>query len=287
MSTEPLPVDPPTAHGPDDLLRRAAALLRARPNGVLAGPTAAALWIGELSGLVADDDREGGSVLVPGLASRPLEVVVAGRGGRASPGVRVRADRLAPDEVREVVHEGVGRLRLTNPLRTSFDLARTLPLDEAVTVVDAIGARHGLESGELRSTAHRHPGVRGRRAVFPVADLVDQGSTSPARTRVRLAIRRAGIDVPLAGRAIIDEDGVIAGVLDLVWPDDGCGMQVGRTRPDAAARAGRLPELGWHIRLVPDDLSAYWLSWEARGLLAQRRGRTLPRLITRSARRRR
>jgi hypothetical protein len=77
------------------------------------------------------------------------------------PGVRVRADELDPDEIREVPVEG-GVVRLTSPLRNAFDLARTLPLDEAVELIDAIGARHVVWPDDLRRLAHRHPCVRGR-----------------------------------------------------------------------------------------------------------------------------
>jgi hypothetical protein len=275
--------DPPTS----DLLRTVHDLLGRRPGAVIAGPTAAALWIGELSGLPPGDDREAGASLVPSLAVGPLEAVVPGSGGRSGPGTRLRADQLDDEEITEVTDATGERLRLTSPLRTSFDLARTLPIDDAVAVVDALAARHGIAADDLRLLAHHHPGVRGRRAVFPVADLMDAGSTSPGRTRVRLVLRRAGIDTPLAGRAVVDEDGDLVGELDLLWPDDGCGMQVGRPRDEAVARMGRLPEHGWYVRLVPDDEPADWLGYQALGLLEQRRGRTWPPLVTRSARRRR
>ncbi|TDQ47064.1 hypothetical protein EV188_114152 [Actinomycetospora succinea] len=270
-----------------DLLRAVHDLLGRRPGAVIAGPTAAALWIGELSGLAPGDDREAGASLLPSLAAGPLEAVVPGTGGRSSPEVRMRADRLDADEIHEVLDRAGRHLRLTSPLRTCFDLARTLHADEAVAVVDAVAARHGTTAEDLRLLAHHHPGVRGRRSVFPVADLMDHGSTSPGRTRVRLVLRRAGIDVPLAGRAVVDSDGELLGELDLLWPDDGCGMQVGRTREEAIARMGRLAERGWYVRLVPEDGPADWLRYQALGLLEQRRGRTYPPLVTRSARRRR
>jgi hypothetical protein len=266
------------------LLAKARDLLAARPGAVLAGPTAAALWIDEFGGVRAGDDREAQLELVPPLALAPLEIVVPGRGGRLSAEVRVRADELDPDEIREVPVDG-GVVRLTSPLRTAFDLARTRPLDEAVELVDAIGARHVVWPDDLRRLAHRHPGVRGRRAVSPVADLVDHGSTSPARTRVRLVLRRGGIDVPRAGRAILDADGVLAGFLDLAWLDDGCGFQVGRPRAEALARTGRLGELGWFVHRIPDHGAPDWLVLQALGLLERRRGGVPPPLVTRSARR--
>ncbi|WP_433788416.1 hypothetical protein ACQPX6_15735 [Actinomycetospora sp. CA-101289] len=271
---------------PAPLLVRALDLLAARPGAVLAGPTAAALWIDEFAGIRAGDDREAHLELVPPLARAPLEIVVPGRGGRSTAGVRVRADELHPDEIGEVPVDG-GVVRLTSPMRTAFDLARTRPLDEAVELVDAIGARHVVWPDDLRRIAHSHPGVRGRRAVFAVADLIDHGSTSPARTRVRLVLRRGGIDAPRAGRAIVDAEGVLVGFLDLSWPEDGCGFQVGRPRAEALARTGRLGEYGWFVQLIPDHGRPDWLVFQALGLLERRRGRVSPPLITRSDRRRR
>jgi hypothetical protein len=265
---------------PVPLLARARDLLAARPDAVLAGPTAAALWIDEFGGIRAGDDREAHLELVPPLALAPLEIVVPGRGGRPMAGVRVRADELPPDEIHEVPVDG-GVVRLTSPLRTAFDLARSLPLDEAVELVDAIGSRHVVWPDDLRRLAHRHPGVRGRRAVFPVADLIDHGSTSPARTRIRLVLRRGGIDVPRAGRAIVDADGALAGYLDLAWLDDACGFQVGRPRGEALARTGRLGELGWFVQLIPDHGRPDWLVFQALGLLERRRGRVPPPLVRR------
>ena len=216
---------------PPPLLARARDLLAARPGAVLAGPAAAALWIDEFGGVRAGDDREAHLELVPPLALAPLEIVVPGRGGRPMAGVRFRADELPPDEVHEVPGDG-GVVRLTSPLRTAFDLARTLPLDEAVELVDAIGSRHVVWPDDLRRLAHRHPGVRGRRAVFSVADLIDHGSTSPARTRVRLVLRRGGIDVPRAGRAIVDADGCSPGSWTSPGPTTGAASR-------SAARAAR------------------------------------------------
>ncbi|PVZ03467.1 hypothetical protein [Actinomycetospora cinnamomea] len=276
--------DEQPAEGAETLIGRCRDLLENRPDAVIAGPTAAALWIDALGGIPPGDDREAHLELVPALAVAPLEMVVPGRGARPAPGTRVRADRLDAGETREV-QIGGGTVRLTSPVRTAFDLARGLPLDEAVTVVDAIAARHAVRPDDLRRMAHHHPGVRGRRAVFPVADRVDHGSTSPARTRVRLVLRRGGVDAPLAGRAIVDRHGALAGLLDLAWLDDGCGLQVGRTRPEALARTGRLGELGWFVQLIPDEGPADWLVHQARGLLARRRGRVPPPLAVAFARR--
>jgi hypothetical protein len=130
-------------------------------------------------------------------------------------------------------------------------------------------------------------GTRPIVGVLPVADLVDHGSTSPARTRVRLVLCRGGIDAPRAGRAILDADGVLAGFLDLAWLDDRCGFQVGRPRAEALARTGRLGELGWFVQRIPDHGAPDWFVLQALGLLERRRGRVPPPLVTRSARRRR
>ncbi len=266
----------------DALVRRLRATIGARPEAVVAGRTAAALWIGALGGVPPGDDREAGGVLVAPLTEGPAEAVVPGRGGRSRPDLVVRADRLEPDEI--VAHGDVG-LRLTTPARTAFDLARALPTDDAVVAVDALAVRHAVSAEELRSLAHRHPGVRGRRAVFPVADLIDGGSTSPARTRIRLAVRRADLGTPVAGLVVTGAEGEAAGRLDLAWSKDRCGLEVGRSADEAWARAGPLVEDGWLVRRIGDDHTDPWLVLQVLGLREQRRGRDRP-LTTAFARRR-
>ncbi|CAA9256804.1 MAG: hypothetical protein AVDCRST_MAG54-2267, partial [uncultured Actinomycetospora sp.] len=118
--------------------------------------------------------------------------------------------------------------------------------------------RPGAAGGVLRGRPHR-----------PRQHLAgaDPGPAGAAPRRHRRSARRAGDR--RRGR-------VLAGFLDLAWPDDGCGFQVGRPRGEALARTGRLGELGWFVQLIPDHGRPDWLVFQALGLLERRRGRVPP-----------
>lgn len=127
-----------------------------------------------------------------GPLGSPAEVVVPR--GRASPrpGLLVRHDELAPDEVTEV-----GGCTVTSPLRTAYDLARRPPLVEAVVAVDALAHAQGFTPGEVLVLARRHLGSRGSAQLPEVVSLSDALAESPMETRIRLAIHFAGLPPPV------------------------------------------------------------------------------------------
>lgn len=122
----------------------------------------------------------------------PAEVVVA-RGGVASrPGLLVRRDELAPVEVTEVAGCAV-----TGPLRTAYDLARRLPLVEAVVAVDALAFAQGIVPDDVLLLARRRLGSRGTRQLPEVVALSNAYAESPMETRIRLALHFAGLPPPV------------------------------------------------------------------------------------------
>ena len=151
---------------------RAAALL-AGGRGVLAGWAAAELL---------------GASCAPSDA--PVELIAVG--GRAQPGLVIRADVLSPGEVTRV-----GQARVTTPARTAFDLARKTPLVHAIMGVDALRHGCGLDPDAVRAVARAHVGVRGSRQVPLVLRRSTHLAQSPMESRIRVAIEDAGLPLPV------------------------------------------------------------------------------------------
>jgi hypothetical protein len=174
--------------------RAAYPLVRDR-GGVLAGYSAARL-------------------LGAGCAPRdaPAEVVVP-TNARHHPGVRVRRFVVADSDI--AVVDGC---RVTSATRTAWDLARRLPLVEAVVAVDALARAGRFEPEELLGRVEQAPGARGCRRVPEIAALSDPRAESPSETRLRVALVRAGLP-PVVQHVINDEHGFALARVDLAYPD--------------------------------------------------------------------
>lgn len=182
---------------PDDLRTRSLAgyLLVQRRGGVLAGYSAA---------LLCGVDC--------GPRNAPAEVLITGD-VRAHPGLRVH--RGPVDDLDLAVVDGC---RLTRPARTAWDLARRLPLLEAVVAVDGL-ARHGrFVPAELLVRRRNRPGARGCRRLDRVVDLADPRAESPQETRLRVLLMDAGLPKPEVQYKIADEHGFILAKVDLAYP---------------------------------------------------------------------
>lgn len=127
-----------------------------------------------------------------GPADAPAEVVVARGQLRPRAGLEVRHDRLLRGEVEE--RAGIW---VTAARRTAFDLARALPLREAVIAVDALVRVGRFAPADLVAVAARHPGARHLERLPEVVRLARAGSDSPQETRIRLAIVDAGLPEPV------------------------------------------------------------------------------------------
>ncbi|MCH6167841.1 DUF559 domain-containing protein [Pseudonocardia alaniniphila] len=162
----------------DLALRSRAALLLADGRGALGGWSAAEL----LAASCGPEDA-------------PAEIVVArgGCGCGSRPGLRVRRDRLAFDEI-TVLPDGIV---VTTPLRTAYDLARRSPLVDAVVAVDALANVHGFAPADLVPFGSRHLGARGSTQLPTVVAMADPRAESPMETRIRFAIRAAGLPAPV------------------------------------------------------------------------------------------
>lgn len=138
------------------------AVLAAQGTGVaLGGPSAA-----RMHGLPAADER--------------IHVVVRNGGGQRlhQPGVVVR-------QTRDWEAENIAGVTVTPLARTLVDVARELPLQESVPILDA-GLRAGVQSTDLvAGLVGRSPGnARARRAI----GLADKRAESPLESLLRLAL---------------------------------------------------------------------------------------------------
>jgi hypothetical protein len=82
---------------------------------------------------------------------------------------------------------------VTTPGRTAFDLARRLPLAEAVVAVDAMLAARLLTPADLAVSSARRPRWPGLGRLRKVLLLCDAGAESPQESRLRLILIAGGL----------------------------------------------------------------------------------------------
>jgi very-short-patch-repair endonuclease len=167
-----------------------AAFVLTRGTGVLGGWSAA-----ELLGASCGPEDAAAEIIVPGRR-------------RTQARLRVREEVLPAGEI--TVVDGI---RVSTPIRTAFDLGRRPPLVEAVVAVDALSRVGGFPSGELITFGYDHLGAPGSRLLVAAIALADPLSGSPMETRIRLAMREAGLPTPVLQHPV----GPYA--LDLAYPE--------------------------------------------------------------------
>jgi hypothetical protein len=186
----------------------------------------------------------------------PAEVLVA-TNTRAHPGLHICRGTATERDVTTV--DGV---RVTVPLRTAWDLARRLPLVEAVVAVDALAAAGSFAPADLLARRAGTPGARGSRRLAEVVALADPRSGSAPETRLRVGLLRAGLPTPAVRYPVCDEHGAELARVDLAYPEaklaieyDGAdefdALRVARDR----LRDGELAGHGWQtLRLDAEDI---------------------------------
>jgi very-short-patch-repair endonuclease len=216
---------------------RAAYLLVRDRDGVLAGYSAAVLL---------------GADCAP--ADAPAEVLVAAN-IRAHPGLLVR--RGTVDEVDVTTAAGC---RVTAPVRTAWDLARRLPLVEAVVSVDALARVGRFRPDVLLDRRATHPGAPGSGRLDEVVALTDPRAESAMETRLRVELVRAGLPAPAVQYEIADEHDSVLARVDLAYPAvklaiecDGAGHDDPPRVERDRERDGLLASYGWDTLRVGED----------------------------------
>jgi very-short-patch-repair endonuclease len=245
------------APGPDaaDLRLRAAAAARLLPEHAVVADRCL-LWL------------LGVDVLPPGPPA--LEVVVP-RGAVLVRRHDVRS-RIAALPAGDVVRLGSQELRCLRPVRAVADLVRRLPLVEAVTVADAAWHAGWCDDDALRRELAAHEGLKGVVQARRVVELADPRAESPPETRLRLALRDAGL-APVPQFVVVDAQGRFVARVDLALPEQRLALEHdGRAVHDRAdafvadrRRQNALVAAGWTVlRFTAADLR-----WGAAPAVAQ------------------
>lgn len=169
--------------GPVDVLAQVRAVQLVHPDAVICGETAA-----RLQRLPVDDDG-----LVHFCRGQ-----LAPRSER--PEWKTHRLDLEPDEV-FLVH-GV---RVTTGPRTWTDLAPRLDAESLVSIGDVVLRRWGQDP--LAEAVRRSWGRAGVVLLRDVLPLLDPGADSPAESRARMRLHRAGFTGLRPGLSIVDEAG--------------------------------------------------------------------------------
>ncbi|MGF2944908.1 DUF559 domain-containing protein [Mycobacterium sp. Lab-001] len=186
----------------------------------------------------------------------PIEIV--GGFHHPPPGIIVRRERIGDEDI-----TALGGLRVTNPARTAFDLARHLPRSLAVTHLDALSAATGLTAAAVTPMIARHPGTRGVRQCRTPLSLMDGGAQSPKETWLRLVLIDGGLPRPVTQIKVTDGHDVA--YLDMGWEQamvaveyDGDQHRADRRQyVKDIRRAEMLDRLGWRvIRVIKEDRPA-------------------------------
>ncbi|MET0456943.1 MAG: hypothetical protein ABW137_34345 [Mycobacterium sp.] len=235
--------------------RTVAAWLWSKGRGVIAGVAASALhgapWVD---------------------VTTPIELI--GGSTRRQPGLIVRSESLAPDEITHVAGIPVTTLE-----RTAFDLGRHLPRDLAVARLDALKWATPFRDRDVLRLVDRHPGARGLKALRVALPLVDGGAQSPRETALRLWFVDAGLPRPRTQLPVLEARNRRVRVLDMGWEDfmvgaeyDGDQHRTDRPQYAKDVRVKRtLARLGWKVTFVikedrkDDVVQSVWDAMISRG----------------------
>jgi very-short-patch-repair endonuclease len=140
----------------------------------------------------------------------PAELIRADRHGPAN--IALHTWDLSPDEM--CMARG---MRCTTPARTAFDIGRTLDVDVAIPILDALMNATRVKTADVIAVADARPRHRGVRRLRAAMDLADGGAESPQESRVRVLLRRADFPEPETQIDIRDRYGAPFIRLDMGW----------------------------------------------------------------------
>jgi hypothetical protein len=232
---------PKNAHRGINTMARAAWLWSKR-RGVISGRTAAALH--GVRPAAEAFEAAGGS---DAIRRQGRQIELTSTHGRSVPGILVRHAIIDPDEITSVADVPV-----TTPERTALDIARTLPRDDAVVLLDQLAAATGLHYPDVRALVQRYRRTRGIAGARAALQVMDAGARSPAETRVRLVLHDAGLPRPVTGIRMAHGFGVAA--VGLGWPELRLSVSVripvADSHPSWDFRVGRRQDVLHHYEWI-------------------------------------
>jgi len=155
-----------------------------------------------------------------GVGPAPEITAPVGCGVSQRAGVHLRRSPLSPADVVEC-----RGLPATSPLRTAFDLARHLPLTEAVVAVDAALRNLLVDLDRLGDYVAAHERAQGSAQAQRVVGLAEPRAESPMESRLRVLLVLAGLPRPRVQVEVGDRQGLFLGRLDLYYPEQRVGLE--------------------------------------------------------------
>lgn len=188
--------------------------------------------------------------------------------------------RLRADEIVEV--DGV---EVTSPVRTALDLARSLPEEAAVVVLDLALHQKIVDHDVLRQRLLDIAGTPGSRRAARAVAAADHRSESVGETRSRLLLHGLGLPPSTLQFGVV-ADGRRLGRADFAWEEEGLlGEFDGRVKYGRLLRPGQDPgdavfeekvredafrDLGWGVvRWIWSDIRPDRLGPRVRRALAR------------------
>ena len=148
----------------------------------------------------------------------------------------------------------VGQVAVTSTARTVLDLARTLPMDQAVAVGDH-ALREGLSPRELASgllRMERWPGIRQARRTV---DFLDPRSESVGESVSRVRLHLDGLPAPELQQVILGSNGEFIARVDFLWKEQRTvGEFDGKVKYDRLLKPGQSGERVLFDEKVREDL---------------------------------
>lgn len=143
-----------------------------------------------------------------------IAIELIGTKARTPSGVITRQELIYNDEITYL-----GKLPVTSPDRTAFDVGRRGPVGAAVALLDALGRATGFTAVDVLELARRHPRARGLRQLEQALDLFDAGAQSPKETWLRLMLLGAGFPKPRTQIPVPGPQGYPKYFLDMGWEE--------------------------------------------------------------------
>jgi hypothetical protein len=246
-----------TAIPPTQRLRIQAAALRYPDGGIVTGRSAAYMW-GATLGTLGD----------------PVEMLTPKR-SQSTADIRIRSGSIDPAEV--VQRDGV---RLPTPLHTAWDLARSLPVLDAVPWIDALAAACSLSTSDLLRHAAEHAGEWRSSNAPRTLELCDARAESAPESVVRVSLALHGVEPAPTPQFVVRRNGEFVARVGLAWEELQLALEYdGQRHADRnqiaqdRERMRRLNAAGWCVIHVTrnDLLDLDRLVAEIRGLIDLRR----------------
>jgi hypothetical protein len=151
--------------------------------------------------------------------------------------LRVHVARLRDDEVTVIDGSPV-----TSPVRTALDLARALPFEAAVVVLDAALHRRQIGHEQLTERLFDIAGTRGSRAAARAVRFADARSESVGESRSRVLPHRLQLAPSALQFEVLTGEGLFLGRTDFAWEEQRVlGEFDGRVKYGRLLRPGQEP----------------------------------------------